>query len=85
MMVTAHSTVLDPDLEIREGGRHPDPEVRGGGWSPKNIFQTFQPQFGLKIRGGLAPPMDPPLQYMYLQVNPHVSRCKSSHNAGPVG
>ena len=30
----------DPDLEIREGGSHPGPEIRGGGGShlPKHFF-----------------------------------------------
>ena len=30
--------VLDPDLEIKGGG----------GWSPKNFFLPFGPQFGLR-------------------------------------
>ena len=48
--------MADPDLQIRGGGR--------GGWSPKNVFWSFGPQFGLKIRGGQAPqapPLDLPL------------------------
>ena len=48
--------MADPDLQIRGGG----------GWSQKNFFWLFGPQFGLRIRGGgprapLAPPLDPPL------------------------
>ena len=35
-------SVPDPDLEIRGG-------------SPKEFFQPFQPQFGLKIRGDPGP------------------------------
>ena len=34
-------------------GVHPDPEIGrgwGGGRSPKNVFQPFGAQFGLKIR-----------------------------------
>ena len=31
----------DPDLELREGGSHPDPEIRGGGHLSKNFF-AFQ-------------------------------------------
>ena len=48
----------DPDLEIRGAGGHPDPQKRGGGRSPKNVFQ-----FGLKMREGgpRAPLLDPPL------------------------
>ena len=42
LIITA---VPDPDLEIkwRGGGgggfAHPDPYIREGGWSPKNIFR----------------------------------------------
>ena len=45
----------DPDLQIRGGPGHPDPEIRGGGLQ-KNTFWPFGPQFGLKIREGGAPP-----------------------------
>ena len=33
-------------------GVHPDPEIGrgGGGRSPRNVFQPFGAQFGLKIR-----------------------------------
>ena len=34
--------MASPDLQIRGGGGHPDPEIRGA-------------QFGLKIRRGLLP------------------------------
>ena len=46
-------TVVDPGLQIRDGGAggHPDPEIRGGG-GLKKIFRPFGPQFGPKIRGG---------------------------------
>ena len=31
--------MADPDVHIREGPSHPDPEMRGGGgWSPKKFF-----------------------------------------------
>ena len=50
-------TVTDPDLQIRGGGGggNPDPEIRGVGWSPKNVWS--------KNKGGAprAPPLDPPL------------------------
>ena len=36
----------------------PDIQIRGGGWGGGG---GFGPQFGLKIRGGLALPLDPPL------------------------
>ena len=42
----------------------PGPQRGGRGRrSPKNFFQPFGPQFGVKIRGGRAPrapPLDPP-------------------------
>ena len=53
--------VAVPDLQIRGGGGHPDPEIRG---AQKNYFRPFGPPFGLKIRGdpgAPAPPMDLPL------------------------
>ena len=40
------------------GGGHPDPEIRRGAVSKR----FFGPPFGLKIRGGLAPPLDLPLK-----------------------
>ena len=53
---------MDPDLQIRgggggggggggEGGR-PEPEIRGGGRPPKNLFRSFRPHFGLKKMPG---------------------------------
>ena len=49
--------VADLDLQIREGGGHPDTEIRGGGATGlKNFFfQPFGPQFGLNITGGGPP------------------------------
>ena len=37
--ITARSNlpVADPDLQIRWGPGHPDPEIRGGGLKKKNI------------------------------------------------
>ena len=32
-----------------------------GGQSPKHFFRPFGPQFGLKMRGGRASPLNPPL------------------------
>ena len=51
--------VADPDLQIRGGGRSYRPWDKGGGVA-KNFFCPFRPQFGLKIRGGPAPPLDLP-------------------------
>ena len=54
--------MANPDLQIREGPGHPDPEImgRGGGGErgaclPKKFFRPFGPQFGLTIKGGRAP------------------------------
>ena len=43
------------------GGSHTDPEIWGGGVAglQKNFFWLFGPQFGLKIKGEWAPPLDP--------------------------
>ena len=49
----------DPDLQIRGGSGHPDPEIRGMGRSKKIFFRPFGPQFGPKIRGGRAPRAPP--------------------------
>ena len=43
--------MADLDLQIREGGDHPDPEIRAGG-SLRIFFRLFGSQFGLKIGGG---------------------------------
>ena len=57
----------NPDLEVRGGVGHKDPNISEGGSPPKNVFQPFEPQFDLKIRGGggggggQAPPRDLPL------------------------
>ena len=61
--------MADPDLQIRGGPGHPDPEkmAGGGGRSPKNIFRPFGPQFALKIRGRgpRAPPKVPVLERVH--------------------
>ena len=50
----------DPDLQIRWGGG-------GEGGTPKILFLSLGPQFGLKIKRGeggrvtRSPPLDPPL------------------------
>ena len=83
MMVTAYSTVRD--LQIGGGGQHPDPEIREGVVS-KNDFSDLPASVWSKNKGGpRASPGSNTAVHTYLQVNPHVSRCKSSHNAGPVG
>ena len=57
--------MADPDLQIRGGGGHPDPEIREGGQFSKNVFWPFGPQFSPKIGGG-AGPLDTPLRSMSL-------------------
>ena len=44
-------SVADPDLQIREGSGHSDPEIRGGGRRAAALKIFFSPQFGLNIRG----------------------------------
>ena len=60
------------------GGGHLDPEIRGGGPGlKKNFSRSFEPQFGLKIRGEgrppRAPPLDPPLMPLCFSPIPYVS------------
>ena len=43
--------MVDPDNQIRGGGGHPDPEIRGMPGLKKRHFSALGPQFGLKIRG----------------------------------
>ena len=33
--------MADPELQIRGGGGHPDPEISGG-WSPKKFFAALR-------------------------------------------
>ena len=61
--------MADPDLQIREGGGgHPDPEIRGGGQSPKIFFSALRASFWSinKAGGGggwaRTPHLDPPMQ-----------------------
>ena len=56
-------SVANPDLQIRGSG-HLDPEVRGGGQSPKKFFSALRPSFFVEKSGGggpRAPSLDPPL------------------------
>ena len=60
--------MANPDLQIRGGPGHRDPEIEEVGEGARKIFVwPFGPQFGLKMeRGGGgagppgAPPRDPP-------------------------
>ena len=46
----------DPDLQIRGGPGHPDPEIRGGGWSPKKYFLALWASVWSKNKRGGCPP-----------------------------
>ena len=59
----------DPDLQIREGPGHPDPEMGvGRGQSENKIFSALQASVWSYNKGGggagppWAPPLDPPLR-----------------------
>ena len=53
--------VADLDLQMREGGGHPDP--KGGGPVSKNFFTTFWASVWSKYKGGpWASSLDPPLE-----------------------
>ena len=51
------SPVPDPDLEIRWGGGHPDPWIKGwGGGVPVSRYNFFRASFWSKNKGGPGPP-----------------------------
>ena len=60
--------MANPDLQIRGGPGHRDPEIEEVGEGARKIFVwPFGPQFGLKMERGWggggtpgAPPLDPP-------------------------
>ena len=58
--------VADLDLQIREGGGHPDTEIRGGGATGlKNFFSALRASVWSKYNGGGPPgPLSwiPPLE-----------------------
>ena len=65
--------MVDPDLQIRGGGPgHPDPEIGGGGRSPKKFFLALRASVWPKNRGGerapRAPTLDLPLLLASLQL-----------------
>ena len=53
--------MADPELQIRGGPGHLDPEIEEGeGGGPTKIFVwPFGPQFGLKMEGGGRHPRGP--------------------------
>ena len=61
IVTTGPISVPHPDLEISVGGGGIQTLRYVGGQSPKHFFRPFGPQFGLKMRGGRASPLNPPL------------------------
>ena len=61
IVTTGPISVPHPDLEISGGGGGIQTRRYVGGRSPKHFFRPFGPQFGLKMRGGRASPLNPPL------------------------
>ena len=60
-MVTPYPvSVADPDLQIRGGGSHPDPEMRCGGEVSKIYFLALWASVWSK-NGGWGPLLDLPL------------------------
>ena len=61
--------MMDPDFQIRGGGGHLDPEIRGA-QSPKKFFLALRASFWSKNKGGgqatRAPPLNPPLSAVAL-------------------
>ena len=63
--------MVDPDLQIRKGGGHPEPEIKGvgggGGRPPYKLFSALWASFSSKNKGGgPGPPQDPPLDLSLL-------------------
>ena len=54
--------MADPDVHIREGPSHPDPEMRGGGAGLQKNFLGLQPLVWSKSKA-LPPPPDLPLDF----------------------
>ena len=53
--------VADLDLQIREGGGHPDTEIRGGGRLVSKIFfSALRASVWSKYNGGAGPPAPSP-------------------------
>ena len=73
-------TVPDPDHEKRGGGqgggRHPDPQIRGGPGLQKKFFSAFRSSDWSENKGGGAraprdPPLDPPLDHYQARATTH--------------
>ena len=77
------SLSLSPSNRLQSSGRsrpsdkgapgHPDPEIGSGDRPQKNFFRLFGPYFGLKVRGGPAPPCSSPRSCNQTSTNGHVS------------
>ena len=73
--------MADPDLQIRRGPGHPDPEISGGGGggvrgTVSNLFGQIFFQFGLKMRGAL---LNPPLFTTIVAVNDGILKGKNKY------
>ena len=77
----------DPDLEIRGGGVIQTLRQGGGGLPKKLFWPSFGPHFGLRIRGGGAPPvppMEPPLYHDIRFTVVSIDRGLVVHGVGQV-
>ena len=63
--------MANPDLQIRGGPGHLDPEIEEGGKGARKIFVwPFGPQFGLKMeRGGGGKSLPGPLPWIHHLIN----------------
>ena len=66
--------VVNPDLQVRGGGSHPDTEIRGNLSLKKNFIEPLRPQFGLKIireagGGGALPWIHHQIQPLFTHKN----------------
>ena len=63
MPIITPTSVPDPDLEIRRGPSHPDPEIRGWGrgGSLQKFFLALWASVWSKNGRGAGPPRAPPL------------------------
>ena len=76
-------SVADPDLQIRGVPRHPDPDISGGGGSPKNYFPALRASVWSKNKGRRAPwapPLDPPLTITELEFGVKIQRGQNANN-----
>ena len=62
--------MANPDLQIRGGPGHLDPEIEEGGKGARKIFVwPFGPQFGLKMERGGGKALLGPLPWIHHLIN----------------